>query len=118
MALNINKVQLAGRVGQDVQGGEFKDGTPYANVTLATSESWKDKETGEPQEHTEWHKLCFTRGQAKVVIEHVKKGSEIYVEGKSKTRKWTDKDGVERYTTEIHVDQFQFVGKKAAEKAE
>jgi single-strand DNA-binding protein len=109
---SVNRVILIGRVGQDVEVKYMPNGDAVANWTLATSEQWKDKNTGEKRETTEWHRLTTFRRLAEIVGEYVKKGSLIYVEGKLQTRKWTDKENVERYTTEILVDQMKMLGSK------
>ena len=105
----INKVILIGNLGKDPEVRYMPNGNAVANVTLATSESWKDKNTGETQERTEWHRVVFFRRLAEVVGEYVKKGSKIYVEGRLQTRKWQDQSGQDRYTTEIVADQMQML---------
>jgi single-strand DNA-binding protein len=98
----LNRVQLIGHLGADPEIRRTQDGRPIANFTLATSERWNDKATGEKRERTEWHRIVvFSEGLAKVVEQYCKKGSKIYVEGKLATRKWTDQQNVERYTTEV-----------------
>ena len=109
MARGVNKVILIGNVGKDPDVRYMPNGNAVANVTLATSESWKDKATGENQERTEWHRVVFFRRLAEVVGEYVKKGSKVYVEGKLQTRKWQDNNGQDRYTTEIVADQMQML---------
>jgi len=100
----LNKVTLIGNVGQDPEIRSLQDGKEVATFSLATSDRWKDKTTGEKKEKTEWHRIvCFQQGLVKVIKDYVEKGSRLYVEGSLVTRKWTDKDGVERYTTEINV---------------
>lgn len=108
---SLNKVTLIGNLGRDPELRYMPDGNPVANANLATSEVWKDKD-GDRQEATEWHRLVFFRGLAKVVDEYLVKGSTIYVEGKLKTRKWQDKDGKDQYTTEIHVRELLMLGGK------
>jgi single-strand DNA-binding protein len=105
----VNKVILIGNLGQDPEVRYMPNGNAVANVTLATSESWKDKNTGETQERTEWHRVVFFRRLAEVVGEYCKKGSKIYVEGRLQTRKWQDQNGQDRYTTEIVGDQMQML---------
>ncbi|MGB2063534.1 MAG: single-stranded DNA-binding protein [Marinomonas gallaica] len=105
----VNKVILVGNLGQDPEVRYMPNGNAAANATLATSESWKDQQ-GQMQERTEWHKLTFYRRLAEVVGEYLKKGSQIYVEGKLQTRKWQDQQGQDRYTTEVIVDQMQMLG--------
>jgi len=105
----VNKVILIGNLGKDPDVRYMPNGNAVANVTIATSESWKDKNTGEMQERTEWHRVVFFRRLAEVVGEYVKKGSKIYVEGRLQTRKWQDQGGQDRYTTEIVADQMQML---------
>ncbi|MBF2735706.1 MAG: single-stranded DNA-binding protein [Betaproteobacteria bacterium AqS2] len=109
----VNKVILIGNLGADPQVKHFPDGTAFANVNLATTENWRDK-SGEKASHTEWHRLTFFARQAEIASEYLRKGSKIYVEGSLRTRKWTDKEGVERYTTEIRVMNFQFLDTRAS----
>ena len=107
MAGSLNKVMLIGNVGKDPEIRRTQDGKAIANLSLATSESWKDKATGERKEKTEWHRVsCFNDGITKVIEAYVRKGSKIYIEGALQTRKWTDKDGVEKYSTEIVLQGF------------
>lgn len=106
MGKGINKAILVGNCGDDPTVRYMPNGNAVANLTLATSESYKDKNTGQTVEKTEWHKVIFFGKLAEIVGEYVRKGSQIYVEGKLQTRKWTDQQGVERYTTEIVVDGF------------
>ncbi|WP_185267424.1 single-stranded DNA-binding protein [Halopseudomonas xiamenensis] len=103
MARGVNKVILIGNVGGDPEVRYLPNGNAVANVTLATSDSWKDKQTGQQQERTEWHRVVFFGRLAEIVGEYVRKGSKLYVEGRLQTREW-EKDGVKRYTTEIVVD--------------
>lgn len=105
----VNKVILIGNAGKDPEVRYMPNGNAVANLTLATSESWKDKNTGETQERTEWHRVVFFRRLGEVVGEYVKKGSKIYVEGRLQTRKWQGQDGQDRYTTEIIADQMQML---------
>ena len=109
MSRGVNKVILIGNAGKDPEVRYMPNGNAVANLTLATSESWKDKTTGDPQERTEWHRIVFFRRLGEVVGEYVKKGSKIYVEGKLQTRKWQDQNGQDRYTTEIVADQMQML---------
>lgn len=109
---SLNKTQLIGNLGADVDSRFMPDGTPVATISLATTEVWKDKTSGEKKERTEWHRVVFFRGLAETVAKYLGKGSQIYVEGRLRTRKWTDKDGIERYTTEIIADEMQMLGKK------
>lgn len=102
MAGSVNKVILVGNVGQDPEIRSFQSGDKVANFSLATSENWKDKNTGERKEKTEWHRVSVTnQGLVKVIESYVKKGSKLYIEGQLETRKWTDQQGQERYTTEV-----------------
>jgi single-strand DNA-binding protein len=110
--MSVNKVILVGRLGKDPETRYMTNGEAVTNVTLATSENWKDK-SGEKQEKTEWHNLVFYRRLAEIAGEYLKKGSQIYVEGKIQTRKWQDKEGKDRYTTEIVVNEMQMLGSKA-----
>lgn len=102
----LNKVQIIGNCGQDPEVRYMPNGSAVANLTLATSEKWKDKNTGEPKEETEWHRVVIFGKLAEIIGEYVRKGSKLYIEGKLKTRKWTDQQGQEKYTTEIVVDGF------------
>lgn len=104
---SLNKVMLIGNVGKDPEIRSTQDGKEIANFSIATSESWKDKNTGERKEKTEWHKIViFNQNLAAVVRNYVRKGSKLYIEGQLQTRKWTDKDGVEKYSTEIVLQNF------------
>ena len=107
MARSINKVTLLGNLGKDPEIRTAQSGKRIANLTLATSEVWKDKQTGEKKEQTEWHKVVvFNDGLAGLIEQYVRKGSKIHVEGQIKTRKWVDQSGQDRYSTEIVIDQF------------
>ena len=114
MARGINKVILVGNLGKDPEVRYMPNGQAVANVTIATSESWKDKNTGEQQEKTEWHRVVFFRRLAEIVGEYLKKGSKIYVEGKLQTRKWQDNQGQDRYTTEIIANEMQMLDSKGS----
>ncbi len=109
----VNKVILVGNVGKDPETRYMPNGNAVTNVTLATSESWKDKNTGEKQERTEWHRVVFYQRLAEVVAEYVKKGSKLYVEGSLRTNAW-EQDGVKRYTTEIIASEMQMLDGKGA----
>ena len=111
MSKGVNKCILVGHLGNDPEVKYMPSGGAVTNVSLATTESWKDKTSGEKVERTEWHRLVFFGKLAEIVGEYVRKGSQIYVEGKLKTRKW-DKDGVDMYTTEIVCDEMQMLGGK------
>src|SRR6218665_2803984 len=107
MAGSVNKVILVGNLGKDPEIRRTQDGRPIANLSIATSESWRDKNTGERKEKTEWHRVVvFNEGLCKVVEQYLKKGSKVYIEGALQTRKWTDKDGVEKYSTEVVLQGF------------
>lgn len=107
MAGSVNKVILVGNVGKDPEVRQFPNGGQVCNLTLATSESWKDKNTGEKREKTEWHRIAiFSEGLIRVVQSYVKKGSKLYIEGQLETRKWQDQNGVDKYTTEIALRGF------------
>ena len=112
MARGINKVILVGTVGKDPEVKYFQSGDAYCTLSVATNESWKDK-NGEKQERTEWHRVKFTRKLAEIVGEYVKKGHQIYVEGSLRTEKYTDKQGVERYSTDIVANEMQMLGSKS-----
>lgn len=109
MARGINKVILIGNLGQDPEVKYMPNGNAVANITVATSESWKDKNTGEQVDKTEWHRVVFFRRLAEIVGEYLKKGSKIYIEGKLQTRKWQDNNGQDRYTTEIIANEMQML---------
>jgi len=109
MARGINKVILVGNLGQDPETRYMPSGGAVTNVTLATSESWKDKQTGQPQERTEWHRVVFFNRLAEIAGEYLKKGSKVYVEGSLRTRKWQDQSGQDRYTTEIVAAEMQML---------
>lgn len=110
MAKGVNKAILIGNLGNDPDTRYTNSGAAVTNVSLATTESWKDKETGEQREKTEWHRVVFFGRLAEIAGEYLKKGSQVYVEGKIQTRKWTDKDGNDRYTTEIVANEMQMLG--------
>jgi single-strand DNA-binding protein len=105
---SLNEATLIGHVGKDVEVKHMQDGRAVANLSLATTETWKDKQTGEKKERTEWHRIViFNEGLAKVAEAYVKKGSKIFIRGAIQTRKWQDKDGADRYSTEIVLQQFR-----------
>jgi single-strand DNA-binding protein len=110
MARGINKVILIGNLGAEPEVRYMPSGQAVANVRLATNESWRDKETGENQERTEWHAVVFFGKLAEIVKEYLHKGSQVYVEGRIRTRKWQDRDGHDRYTTEIVANDMQMLG--------
>ncbi|MDH2923805.1 single-strand binding protein [Nicoletella semolina] len=106
----INKVIIVGNLGNDPEMRTMPNGEAVANISVATSESWTDKNTGERREVTEWHRIVFYRRQAEVAGQYLRKGSQVYVEGRLKTRKWQDQNGQDRYTTEIQGDVLQMLG--------
>jgi single-strand DNA-binding protein len=109
MQRGVNKVILVGNLGQDPEVRYMPNGTAVANISVATSESWKDKNTGDNQERTEWHRVVLFRRLGEIAGEYLKKGSKVYIEGKLQTRKWQDQSGQDRYTTEIVADQMQML---------
>ena len=112
MARGVNKVTLIGNLGNDPELRSTQSGSAVANITLATSESWRDKVTQETKERVEWHRVIFFGRLAEVVNEYLRKGSQVYVEGRIQTRKWQDKDGNDRYTTEIVANEMQMLGSR------
>ena len=112
MAQGVNKVIIIGNLGQDPESRSFPDGGSVCNISVATSESWKDKQTGQQKESTEWHRVVFKNKLAEIAQQYLKKGSKVYIEGKLKTRKWTNQQGQEQYTTEIQAIQMQMLGGK------
>ena len=117
MARGINKVIVVGNLGADPDSRSMPSGNAVTNISVATSESWNDKETGEKQEKTEWHRVVFFGRLAEIASEYLKKGSQVYIEGKLQTRKWEDKEGNERWTTEIVSNQMQMLGEKMSQSA-
>ena len=109
---SINKVIIVGNLGRDPEMRTFPSGDQVANVTIATTDKWKDKQTGEMKEATEWHRVVFNGRLAEIVGQYLRKGSQVYVEGSLRTRKWTDQNGVEKYSTEIRADQMQMLGSR------
>ncbi len=114
MARGVNKVILIGNLGNDPEVRYTPSGSAVANVNLATSETWRDKQSGELQDRTEWHRVVFFNRLAEIVGEYLRKGSKIYVEGTLRTRKWTDKNNVERYTTEIIANEMHILDSRSA----
>ena len=110
MARGVNKVIMVGNLGKDPDMKYTASGAAIANITLATSESWTDKQTNEKVEKTEWHRVVFFRRLAEIVGEYLRKGSQVYIEGKLQTRKWQDQNGQDRYTTEIVANEMQMLG--------
>jgi single-strand DNA-binding protein len=115
MARGINKVILVGNLGVDPETRYMPSGAAVTNIRIATSESWKDKQTGEQQERTEWHRVVFFGRLAEIAAEYLRKGSQVYVEGSLRTRKWQGQDGQDRYTTEIVADEMQMLGGRGGE---
>ena len=109
---SVNKVILVGNLGRDPETRTFPSGDQVCNATLATTDKWKDKQSGEMREATEWHRLVFNGRLAEIAAQYLRKGSQIYVEGQIRTRKYSDKDGVEKYATDIRVDQMQMLGSR------
>jgi len=109
---SVNRVTLVGNLARDPEMRSFPSGDQVANATVVTNEKWKDKQTGEMKELAEFHRVVFNGKLAEVVGQYLRKGSQVYVEGSLRTRKWTDKDGVEKYSTEIRADQMQMLGSK------
>lgn len=109
MARGINKVILVGNIGQDPEMKYMPSGNAVTNISVATSETWKDKQTGQPQERTEWHRVVFFNRLAEIAGEYLRKGSKVYVEGSLRTRKWQGQDGQDRYTTEIVASEMQML---------
>ena len=109
---SVNKVILIGNLGRDPETRVFPDGGTICNVTIATTRQWKDKTSGEKQEETEWHRVVFRDRLAEIAGEYLRKGRQVYVEGRLKTRKYNDKDGVEKYTTEIVAEEMKMLGSR------
>ena len=109
---SLNKVILIGHLGADPEMRYLQDGTPVASLRVATTETWKDRNTGEKRELTEWNRLSLFRGLAEIAGRYLKKGSQVYVEGRLRTRKWTDPSGADRYSTEIVADELKMLGKR------
>jgi single-strand DNA-binding protein len=109
---SINKVIIVGNLGKDPEVRSFPDGGQIANVSIATTDKWKDKQSGEMREATEWHRVVFNGRLAEIVGQYLRKGSQVYIEGSLRTRKWTDQSGVEKYSTEIRADQMQMLGSR------
>ncbi len=110
MARGINKVIIVGNLGQDPETRYMPSGSAVTNFTVATNESWKDKQTGEQRDRTEWHRVAMFNRLAEIAAEYLRKGSQVYIEGKLRTRKWQGQDGNDRYTTEIIADEMQMLG--------
>lgn len=110
MARGVNKVILVGNLGNDPETRYMPSGDAVTNISVATTESWKDKQTGEQKEKTEWHRVVMFRRLGEIAAEYLRKGSQVYIEGKLRTNKWKDRDGNDRYTTEIIADEMQMLG--------
>jgi len=117
MARGINKVILVGNLGQDPETRYMPNGKAVTNLRIATSESWKDKQTGEQREQTEWHSIVMYDKLAEIAAEYLRKGSQVYIEGKLRTRKWQDKEGRDRYTTEIQANEMQMLGGRGGDRS-
>lgn len=115
MARGVNKVILVGNCGQDPETKFLPSGSAVTNLSIATSESWKDKQSGQQQERTEWHRVVFFNRLAEIAGEYLKKGSKVYVEGSLRTRKWQDKSGADRYTTEIVASEMQMLDSRGGQ---
>ena len=109
---SVNKVIIVGNLGRDPEVRSFPNGDRVANVTIATTDKWKDKQSNEMREATEWHRVVFNGRLAEIVEQYLRKGAQIYVEGSLRTRKWTDKDGQEKFTTELRADEMKMLGSR------
>ena len=109
---SVNKVIIVGNLGRDPESRTFPSGDQVCNVTVATTDKWKDKQSGEMREATEWHRVVFNGRLAEIAAQYLRKGSQVYVEGSLRTRKWTDQSGVEKYSTEIRADSMQMLGSR------
>ena len=117
MARGINKVILVGNLGADPDTRYMPSGSAVTNIRMATTEAWKDKNTGDQQERTEWHNVAFFGRLAEIAAEYLRKGSQVYVEGKLRTRKWQDRDGNDRWTTEVIANEMQMLGSRPGSSA-
>ena len=115
---SVNRVTIVGNLGRDPESRTFPSGDQVCNVTIATTDKWKDKQSGEMKEATEWHRVTFNGRLAEIAAQYLRKGSQVYVEGSLRTRKWTDKDGVEKYSTDIRADSMQMLGSKQGNTAD
>lgn len=113
---SLNKVSLIGNLGADPESRYTSSGDCVATIRLATSEQWKDRNSGEKKEATEWHRVVFYRKLAEIVTQYLKKGTTVYVEGRLKTQKWTDKEGIERYTTQVDATEMKILSKRDREQ--
>ena len=112
---SVNKVIIVGNIGRDPETRVFADGNPVTNISVATTDRYKDKTSGELKESTEWHRIAFFGKLAEIAGQYLKKGSQVYVEGKLRTRKWTDANGIEKYSTEVIAESMQMLGGKPSE---
>ena len=110
--MSVNKVILVGNLGNDPEIRQFDNGGMIANLSIATSEKWRDRNTGEPREHTEWHRVVLNNRLAEIAQQFLRKGSQVYIEGSIRTRKYTDAQGIERYSTEVRGDSLQMLGSR------
>jgi single-strand DNA-binding protein len=117
MARGINKVIVVGNLGADPESRAMPSGSAVTNIRVATSESWKDKATGDQQERTEWHNVAFFGRLAEIAAEYLRKGSQVYIEGKLRTRKWQDREGNDRWTTEVIANEMQMLGGRSGSGA-
>ena len=117
MARGINKVIIVGNLGNDPDTRYMPSGSAVTNLSVATNESWKDKQTGEQKDRTEWHKVAMFGRLAEISAEYLRKGSQVYIEGKLRTRKWQDQNGNDRWTTEVIADEMQMLGGRAGSNA-
>ncbi len=117
MPRGVNKVIIVGNLGNDPETRYMPSGTAVTNLSVATSRSWKDRQSGEQKEHTEWHKVAMFDRLAEIAAEYLRKGSQVYIEGRLQTRKWQDKDGNDRWTTEIVANEMQMLGGRAGSGA-
>ena len=117
MARGVNKVILVGNLGNDPDTRYMPSGSAVTNISVATNESWKDKQTGEQKDRTEWHKVAMFGRLAEIAAEYLRKGSQVYIEGKLRTRKWQDQNGNDRWTTEVIADEMQMLGGRAGSGA-
>lgn len=118
MARGVNKVIIVGNLGDDPETRYTAGGKAITNCSMATSESWKDKQTGQQQERTEWHRVCFFNKLAEIAGQYLKKGSKVYVEGSLRTRKWQDQSGQDRYTTEIVASEMQMLDSRDSQQGQ
>lgn len=116
--MGLNKIQIIGHLGRDPEGRTFPDGGRVTNMTVATTEKWKDRTSGETREHTEWHRVVFTGRLAEIAEQFLQKGAQVYVEGRLRSRKYQDKDGVDKTVTEIRADELLMLDKRQGGEGE